>query len=305
MTWINPPPTVRRFSLHQMIQHWTAAALGSVLALTSAIFPFTRSGWPSRLHVAAGLAGCAVFLYHVLALAAIGIRDDVPFEKVAFLPSGSTESAKYDASERGDYLRILLWSCLLAVTGLFLRWPGSLGIPGQRAYFWLRALHAGCGAAWLIQLLSVHVPERWFRSPAAFRRSIFTGTVPLAEAEKRSGWTDDLVKGGALVPAPEETSTEDQKESTQVRDLLESGNRLTREGRFGDAAKSFEAALEMYPEYSQARYNLGIVRMKMGDLESAMEHFRIFLETDPFNPIAGKVREMLDDISRRKDGASR
>lgn len=304
MTWINPPQTVRRFTLHQIIQHWTAAAVGAVLVLTAALSPFSRTGWPIRIHVPAGLAGAAMFLYHLMALIAIGIRDDVPSEKVAFLPSGSSHSAKFDTAERRDYRNILLWSFLLVITGILLRWPGRFAVPGPRAYFWLRALHAGCGTAWVIQMFSVHVAERWFRAHETVRRSIFTGSVPLAEAEKRSQWTEDLVKAGVLVAAPTETSTEVQRESSKVRDLLENGNRLTREGRYEEAAKSFEEALTLYPDYSQARFNLGIVRMKMGDRERAKEQFRMFIETDPFNPIAGKAREMLDEISGGKEGSA-
>lgn len=301
MMWINPPQTVRRFSVHQIIQHWAATTAGTALVLTAAISPFARSGWPSRYHVIAGFAGASIFFYHLLALVAIGIRDDVPAEKVAFLPL-AVAKAKYGPDERGDYFNVLLWSTLLVVSGILLRWPGRFGIPGPRAYFWLRAFHAGCGAAWVIHLFSGHIPGRWYRAPGTFRRAILTGTVPLAEASIRTGWIADLISAGLLIPAPEETATEDHRESGQVRDLLEGGNRLTREGKYEDAVKAFEEALVLYPQYSQARYNLGIVRMKMGDMERAGEQFRLFIEADPFNPIAGKAREMLEEIAGKKDG---
>jgi hypothetical protein len=302
MTWINLPETVRRFNIHQMIQHWSATAAGTALVVTAAISPFVSSGRPARYHVVAGMAGTAIFFYHLLALGAIGIRDDVPAEKVAFLPHAGSKASKYNAEERGDYLNVLLWSALLVVSGILLRWPGRFGIPGPRAYFWLRAFHAGCGAAWVIHLLSGHVTRRWFQAPEMFRRAIFTGTVPLSEASTRADWIAELVSAGLLVPAPAETVTEDHRESGQVRDLLEKGNRLTREGRYEEALAAFEEALTLYPQYSQARYNLGIVRMKMGDMERAGEQFRMFIEADPFNPVAGKAREMLDEIAGKKDG---
>lgn len=302
MTWINPPETVRRFTIHQIIQHWAATSAGSALVVTAAISPLVRSGWPARYHVMAGMAGAAIFFYHLLALVSIGIRDDVPADKVAFLPGAGSKISKYTAAERGDYLNVLLWSALLVVSGILLRWPGRFGIPGPQAYFWLRAFHAGCGAAWVIHLLSGHIPERWFRAPVTFRRAIIAGTVPLSEASTRTEWVADLVSAGTLVPAPEETSTEDHRESGQVRDLLENGNRLTREARYEEAVTAFEEALTLYPQYSQARYNLGVVRMKMGDMARAEEQFRMFIEADPFNPVAGKAREMLDEIAARKDG---
>ncbi len=304
-TWINPPEAVRRFSLHQIFQHWAATAIGSILLLTAILSPFAQSGWPSRYHVIAGLAGSAIFLYHLLALVAIGIRDDVPAGKVAFLPMTASSTTKYNPAERGDYLNILLWCALLVASGILLRWPGRFGIPGPRSYYWLRVIHAGCGTAWVIHLLSAHVPGRWLRSSVSFRRAILTGTVPLGEAEKRTDWIADLVSAGMLVPAPTETAPEDRQESRQVRDLLELGNRLTREKKYEEAVSAFEEALALYPQYSQARFNLGVARMRMGQLEQAREEFRQFIEADPFNPIAGRAREMLEEIVGNRSGEER
>jgi tetratricopeptide (TPR) repeat protein len=207
---------------------------------------------------------------------------------------------KYNPAERGDYLNILLWSALLVASGIFLRWPGRLGIPGPGSYYWLRVIHAGCGTAWTIHLLSAHIPDRWLRSSGPFRRAILTGTVPLGEASTRTDWIADLVSAGMLVPAPEETPQEDRQESGQVRDLLELGNRLTREERYEEAVNAFEEALALYPQYSQARFNLGVARMRMGHMEQAKEQFRLFIEADPFNPIAGRAREMLEEIVGEK-----
>jgi thioredoxin-like negative regulator of GroEL len=60
--------------------------------------------------------------------------------------------------------------------------------------------------------------------------------------------------------------------------------------------------LLLYPEYSQARFNLAVARLKQGRPAMAAEHFRTFLETDPFNPMAGKARELLDGIGNPDDG---
>lgn len=305
MNWINPPETVRRFSIHQVVQHWAAAAAGLASILTAAVSPLVRSGWPSRIHVAAGLAGAAIFLYHILTFVVIGVRDDIPSDKVAFLPRGASAGSKYDRAERADYLNILAWSAMIVLSGIVLRWPGRLGVPGEGTYYWLRILHAGCGAAWVVHMLTVHVPERWFRADAAFRRAIFAGTVPLNEAEKRAGWIADLAARGDLVPAPEETVPEDSLETRQVRDFLERGNRLTREGEYAAAVEAYREALDLYPQYSQARFNLGVAMMKMGNPDGAREQFRMFVEMDPFNPIAGKAREMIEETSRKRNGEDR
>lgn len=302
MNWINPPDSVRRFTVHQVAQHWIAAALGGVLVLTAGFSPFSGSGLAAEIHVVTGLIGAAFLLYHFAVLLSIAIRSDIPAEKVAFLPFATVPDGKFTTGERWDYLLILGWSLCLAVSGIVLRWPGRLWIPGPRAFYWVKILHAGCGAAWVFHILAAHVPARWLRAPADFRRGIFTGTVPLAAVEGRPGWVSDLVAAGSLVPVPAETMPEEHRESLQVRDLLDEGNRLAREGKYDEAAAAFEQAIRLYPEYSQARFNLAVARMRQGRNDLAEEQFRMFIEVDPFNPMAGKARDLLQEIASAGTG---
>lgn len=316
MNWINPPPSVRRFSIHQLAQHWIAACVAAFLCATAvlSIVPGTP-GWKS-LHADTALAGAAVLLYHLLTLVSIGIRHNVPPEKLAFLPSaaewgvlrGNREARfdpwKYSPEEKGDYLCIIAWSLLVAASGIFLRWPGRLGVPGHSAFGWLKAVHAGFGAGLAVHVLVFHVPGRWLRASSAFRLSIFKGTLPLAAAESRAGWIADLVAAGTLVPAPEEAREEDATETRQVRDLLDEGNLLAKEGKYADACRAFESALGLLPSYSQARFNLAVARMKEGRPDLAAAQFREFIAGDPFNPMAEKARELLESISGERGGGT-
>ena len=305
MNWISPPETVRRFTPHQLLQHWIAGALWIVLIVSSLAAGAGFAGSRS-LHATAGIAGLFILGYHAIVLAAIGIRSDMPAEQIAFLPWGrewadlrrrkgiGAEAGKYSPAEKGDYLAILAWSVLLTASGIALRWPSSIGVPGASAYDWIRTAHAGFGAALTVHLLVVHIPERWRNAPGDLRRAIFTGTVPLREAEKRKGWVRDLVARGILVPTPETVESAEERESVEVRELLERGNRLAREGKFGEACISYGEALRLLPDYSQARFNLAVALLRDGRGEEAREQLMIFLEKDPFNPMVVKAREMLD-----------
>jgi len=316
MSWINPPATIRRFTWHQVAQHGAAMILYVFLAVTAVLSGISDPRW-GIFHVTCGLIGACLLLYHFFFLAAIGVRYDVSADKVAFIPAGrelkrlragrdpSDRTDKFAADEKGDYLTILVWTLLLAVTGIVLRWPGRLGVPGPAAYGWLRAVHAGLAAALSVHVLLVHVPGRWIRSPGPLRRAIFSGSVPLAVAEARSGWIADLVASGTLVPVPVESPPESHAESFQVRDLLEAGNRLVQEGRYAEACAAFEEALRLFPDYSQARFNFAVARMKEGRADLAAEQFRLFIHSDPFNPMAGKAKEMLESIGREKGGDGR
>ncbi len=313
MSWINPPPTIRRFTWHQVVQHGFAMVVWVVGAGTAALSGISRPWW-GAFHVTCGLIGAFFLIYHLLFLVAIGIRGDVPLEKVAFFPVGrewkrllkgsdlSDPTGKFAPEEKGDYLAILAWSLLLVLSGLSLHWPGRLGVPGPAALAWLRVVHAGFGAALSVHVLLVHVPGRWIRSPGALRRAVFSGAVPLAVAEARSEWISDLVAAGRLVPVPEEAPAESHRESIQVRSLLEEGNRLVQADRIEEACAAFDEALRLFPDYSQARFNLAVARMREGRADLAAEQFRLFIESDPFNPMAGKAKELLEGIGRERGG---
>lgn len=314
MRWVHPPGQVRRFSVHQIAQHAIASLLWLILTVSAAAMSI-GGGRGGSVHVDAGVLSAIFFLYHLLVLAATGIRHDLPWNRVACMPSGPEWKAlrngtldqirigKFTPSEKGDYLNVLFWSIPLAASGLLLRWPGLLGVPGPGAYSWIRVVHAGCGGAVCVHVLLRHIPDRWIRMPAPFRMAIVTGKVPLESAEERPGWVEELVGAGILVPLPEEPVAEADLDSRAVRDLFEEGNNHAREGRFGEAAASFEEALRLYPQYSQARFNLAVARIKEGRTELAKEQLVRFLRDDPFNPMVEKARELLETLpfSRERD----
>ena len=299
MTWLHAPEDVRRFGVSQRVQHGLATLAGCVL-LPSALFAAAGSSRWAEIHAFAGIAGIALFAFHAAYLAGVGIRFDVPPEKVAFLPFGV--DGKYSVDEKADYFGILLWSALVALTGAALRWPTRFFVPSFSAYGWLRIVHAGCGAAWCVHLLTVHVSRRWFGASREMRSAILTGFVPLAVAEGRSGWVPELVSRGVLVPVPREVVPEEQKESRRVRELLEEGNRLARDADFAGARAAFEEALRLFPDYSQARFNLAVALLRLGNVAEGRAELLRFIEADPFNPMTERARGMLDGLGTGEDG---
>ena len=309
MNWICPPETVRRFTLSQLLEHWFAGALWFVLA-GSSLASGAGVGGTRALHATAGIAGLFLLGYHAIVLAAIGIRLDLPAERIAFLPWGRewadlrrrkwciTDSGKYSPAEKGDYLAILAWSFLVAATGILLRWPSFFGVPGASAFEWIRTMHAGFGAALTVHLLAVHVPQRWWNAPGDFRRAILKGTVPLREAEMRGGWVRELVASGVLIPTPEETQRAEDRESSEVRELLEQGNGFARQGKYREACDYYTEALKLLPDYSQARFNLAVALLRDDRIGEAREQLTIFIEKDPFNPMVERAREMLNGTGK-------
>ena len=75
MNWIRPPETVRRFTPHQILQHWIAGALWVVLA-GSALAAGSGVGGSRPLHAAAGIAG--LFLLGLAGVIYAAVKRDPP-----------------------------------------------------------------------------------------------------------------------------------------------------------------------------------------------------------------------------------
>ena len=67
-----------------------------------------------------------------------------------------------------------------------------------------------------------------------------------------------------------------------------------------DNVEHYRKALERYPGYSQARYNMAVVLRKMGERAMAVENFRQFLQDDPFHPLARRAQEYIIEIEKEE-----
>jgi tetratricopeptide (TPR) repeat protein len=67
---------------------------------------------------------------------------------------------------------------------------------------------------------------------------------------------------------------------------LQTGAELAAHGKLSEAAEEFVKALELDPRSAEAHYNLGLIRMKWGDLGSAIKSFRLALLVNPHYTMA-------------------
>jgi len=83
------------------------------------------------------------------------------------------------------------------------------------------------------------------------------------------------------------------KERKMIEGVLDEGNRLAREKRYLEAAEEYRRALENFPGYSQAQYNLALVLEKAQRPGEALDEYRRFLEIDPFHDLSDGVRQAI------------
>lgn len=128
----------------------------------------------------------------------------------------------------------------------------------------------------------------------------------LASRKVPGAWRRHLAAEAELASAPREAEPEErrrerlEREKQEVESALEAGNRLALEERYVEALYHYRRALELYPGYSQARYNMARVLARMGENQMAVEAYRLFLEHDPFHPLARKAQEAVRELQEGK-----
>jgi len=135
------------------------------------------------------------------------------------------------------------------------------------------------------------------------------GTMPedQAAAMVAGHYRETLRQDEARLAAISRKTAEEQEDAEQrlergaVEEDLVAGNRLAREEKFVDALFHYRRALELYPGYSQARYNMAIVLRRMGERIMAAENFHQFVKDDPFHPLARKAREFIAEIEKEEE----
>jgi len=206
-------------------------------------------------------------------------------------------AGRFSYRERISYGAFLVGLPLLGVTGWAETHPGAaVGLLGGRGLLGAAQIHAGA-AALLIPLLVWHLYFAHLQPGQLFWNGAWlTGTSPWPRVERlRPGWAAELRGEVAAV-------AEAEAEAPSVEALLEAGNLAAREGRHEDAETAFLEALRLYPGYSQALFNLAVVRRRRGDRAGAVEALTRFLEQDPFSPVAPKAQELLRELGGGDDG---
>jgi len=309
-----------RLNLNQRVQHWLlvltiggALASGLVLGRPFGFGASSLYAW----HVLAGFGAIGLLGYHLLYLAVRGYVESRgwagfplrwsggDFEAVLaglrFVFGGAMappEADEYRPSQKAFYWWTLAALALLGATGSgvgFWGRFGSLSLLPQ-----LAALHRGCALLLLVSslwhLYGVLTWEgRWWPE-----WSWITGALAAGKARVKvpGAWRRHLSEELARAEVtPEDKARERQsQEKTQVQEELEKGNRFALEELYVEALYHYRRALELYPDYSQARYNMARVLARMGEREMAREAYQQFLAADPFHTLARKAQEAIREL---------
>jgi cytochrome b subunit of formate dehydrogenase len=307
---------------HGLLAVAVAAALATGLLLGR---PVAGGGASARVwHLFAGVGSLVLLAYHVLYLAVRGYvegrrwsgyelrlrREDfaAAAAELGHLLGGAPERPAAD--EYRVTQKLLYWwtqgaLALLGATGVGMAaWArlGTLALLPQ-----LAAVHRGLAVLLLVTVLwhlygALTGEGRWW--PEA---SWLTGALAGDKAARKlpGAWRRHLLalesEGLQVTASAEEKQRERQtREKDDVQAELEKGNAFALEERYVEALFHYRRALELYPGYSQARYNMARVLARMGERDMARETFRQFLEMDPFHPLAQRAQEAMRELEKEQ-----
>ncbi len=292
------------------VDRWThlAAAVGVLGALTTGPLIETPSlaravglsGGAATAHGVFATLAAAAWILHLVRVCLEWLEGRNPWGLVP-RPSDAADLARalvrgpdpgrerYSYRERLSYAAFLVAVPALVATGWAVGHPAAAVVAlGPDGLLATARVHAAVGGLALPAVLwhlyfAVLAPEKLWWNPGWL-----TGRVPWSLARRAwPGWTARIE--AELAPAGDRQPDE----VPSVQDLLEAGNRAARTGDLTAAAAAFQEALDLYPGYPQARFNLGVALLRAGDRDGARDALLGFLEQDPFGPAADRARELL------------
>lgn len=300
------PEHITIFDQTDRALHLAAAFAGGATIATGFAFRFHGPGPWGLGHGVAAAALTLVFVAHVTRVI------------LAWLEKGGGLPLMLRPADFTDALRALSWGfglgspppqlirgyrqrlpystsfalfLLLLVTGVTAAFPGkSAGFLGVDLFLLMAETHAALGVLFTTALLA-HVYFSTL-SPGAlwFNEALFTGERNFA------GYA-------ALHPDSAREFVEEEKLPAQevevgpgVEELLNEGNQAAKVGDFDKAAVVFARALELYPGYPQALFNLGACKYKLGEAGEAKRFLSLYLEQDAFGAASDRARAILAEL---------
>lgn len=313
-----------RMSLQQRLQHglFALAVAGALATGWLSDRPSGGEGALRSWHALFGLAALASLCYHLLYVAVRvyvessgwsaqplrWARADVAAiaAELRFLAGRAPArpaAGEYRVSQKAFYWWCVLGTAALAGTGIAILFWERLGT--LRALATLADAHRGL-ALLLLSTCLWHLygalvwDGRWWPE-----WSWLGGTLDPEKALLKvpGAWRRHLAEESELAGAARMGAADEQlrarqvHEKEEVQDELERGNRLALEERYVEALHHYRRALELYPGYSQALYNMARVLERMGERGMAGERYRQFLDADPFHPLARKAQSALRELT--------
>ncbi|MFC1856383.1 tetratricopeptide repeat protein, partial [Thermodesulfobacteriota bacterium] len=228
------------------------------------------------------------------------------------------EYGTFTTFQKIDYFFSFICLIILALTGLLLIFPvASAAFISSSGLHVSLSIHSSFAILFSVFILISHMFNTHLHPDKLYFNTLWlTGTLNEEEMKKHHILTynkivkqdTDLVEKYEKIAEEKSQEVKVKKEQKMLEDYLKEGNAFAQSGEYGQAVEKYQEAIVIYPNYSQAKFNLGVVYKKNDQLKEAYSAFKEFVDMDPFNEMAERakksmkeIRELLAESDKAKD----
>ncbi len=286
---------------------------------------FGSYGSISFLHLAVGIVIILVFIYHLISIGYIWItthnffkKSELMFSKkdfrdlidlflfFAFIKK-KPQYGTYSVFQKLDYFVPIICMLLIAFSGIIIAFP--VAMTSFISTSWLpisHHLHSSVSILFIVFVLMSHMYNSHIHPDKLYFNTVWlTGTLDEAEMKLLHPFEYKRILQGEVdiretyrQKANEESKANMIKqEKKKLEDYLKEGNEFARDGKYADAIGRYKEAIKIYPNYHQARFNLGIVYKKAKKYAEAIGIFNEFIEMDQFNKMVSVAKKHISELT--------
>jgi cytochrome b subunit of formate dehydrogenase len=278
------------------------------------------------IHNSTGVLIISLVFFHLASLAYLWIKSEKFFRLIdmkltwddltaikniflhLFLLKGKPEFGRYTFFQKIDYFVSSICLIILAITGFILMFP--VASTSFISISWLPIsiqLHSSISALFTVFILISHIfnthlhPEKLYFNTVWIYGTLTEEKMKLMHSleykkmlKKEADIKENIIKKAEEI----EKESKVKKEKKMLEDYLKEGNALAQSGEYAQAVERYKEAIEIYPNYSQARFNLGVAYKKNKQYKEAITAFKEFVDMDPFNEMVTSANSNIEKLTK-------
>ena len=214
---------------------------------------------------------------------------------------------KYSIFAKLDYYISIISLLILSLTGFMLMFPVASASFVSKSWLTISLhIHSSLSIFFIVYIFTCHIFNTHVHPGKLFFNTVWiTGTLTDQDMMTWHGLEyDEITQSERDMEEDYKRKSEEKSEEAKVKkekgmleDYLKDGNILAKAGNYADAIKKYNEAIKIYPNFSQARFNLGVALKKNNQFKEAINTFNEFVEMDPFNEMVEPAKKSIKELT--------